>query len=777
MTLTAGTCLGVYQITGLIGVGGMGEVYRARDTRLNRDVAVKVLPEEFVGDRERLKRFEQEARAAAALSHPNVLVVHDVGVEGRIPYVVTELLDGETLRARLKNGKLMSSASAVAIVIQVASALFAAHSRGIVHRDLKPENIFLTRDGAVKILDFGLAKVSNAAGANRRDTSAVLTEVGMVLGTPGYMSPEQVRGVNIDGRTDIFALGAILYETLTGRRAFQGGSDADTLCAILEKDPAPIAESTSSGSGIFRIVARCLEKDPARRFQSAADLQFSLESYLGNVPAEAGEQTKKRRVSLALSAVIIAALAIGAYFYLASPPPRAINSVAVLPLTNVNADADTEYLSDGITDNIIDRLSRIPDFKVISHTAVFHYKGMEVDARDIGRALGVSAVLTGRVVKRNDALTINLELVDARDNSHVWGEQYDRELADFLTLQREIPADVSDSLRLRLNGDSKERLTRASTGDMEAYQLYLRGRYSWEKWTEDGSKRAIQFFSEAIKKDPNYALAYAGLADVYLIGGIPPDLSQRELHRRAREAATKALSLDPQLGEAHAALAEVLLYDDWDFSGAEREFKRALDLSPSFAEGHHLYSHLLSLLGRTDDSIVEAKKLLELDPISETPIGHLGWVYLYSRQYDEAIHWFLKDFQLYPDATSRIQLGDAYYEKGMLSEATEEYLKGFAQTGGTPDQIAALKSAFESSGIKGYLQKRIEQVKAGPPQEFFLATLYARLGEKDQAFEALEGAYAEHSDRLVHLKEELALDPLRSDPRFFALLRRVGLPQ
>lgn len=368
-----------------------------------------------------------------------------------------------------------------------------------------------------------------------------------------------------------------------------------------------------------------------------------------------------------------------------------------------------------------------------------------------------------------------------KDNSHIWGEKYDRKLSELLALQREIPLDVSEKLRLKLSGESKERLTRAHTGNAEAYQLYLKGRYSWEKWTPDGSKQAVGYFEEAIKRDPNYALAYAGLADAYVFGsGVGPEVPQKEAHRRAREAATKALSLDPQLGEAHAALAEVLLYDDWDFAGAERELKQAIELNPNYAEGHHEYSHLLLLLGRIDESFVESKKLLELDPVSETPIGHLGYHYLYARQYDEAIQQFQKDLQLYPDVVSHGQLAEAYYQKGMFSDAVEEYLKGLAQSGFTADKIAELRKASARSGIKGFYQTLLEQSKAGPQTEqdhVSIAELYARLGEKGRAFEWLEKAFAEHADGLVRLKEEVGFDNLRSDPRYADLLRRVGLPQ
>lgn len=460
-----------------------------------------------------------------------------------------------------------------------------------------------------------------------------------------------------------------------------------------------------------------------------------------------------------------------------------ISSIAVLPFSNASSDPDTDFISDGITDNIIERLSQLPNFKVMSHTAVFHYKGRTIDPRAIGNELGVEAVLTGRLMKRNDALIINLELVNAKDNSHIWGEQYDRKLSEFLALQREIPLDVSDKLRLKLSGDSKERLTHAHTDSAEAYQLYLKGRFAWEKWSLEGAKQAVAFFEEAIRKDPNYALAYAGLADAYMFGaGAGAGLPQKEAHRRAREAATKALSIDSQLGEARAALAEVLLHDDWDFAGAEREFKRAIELNPSYAEGYHQYSHLLLLLGRINESFILSTKFLELDPVSLAPSVHLAYHYLYARQYDEAIQQYQKDLQLYRDAPPVVhtRLGDAYYQKDMFREAVEEYLKTLTLEGFASDRIAALREAFDKGGIKAYLQKRVKQLNAAAqtePEYVIIAALHARLGEKDQSFEWLEKAYAAHSDELVRLKEEVGFDNLRSDPRYADLLRRIGLPQ
>ena len=789
-----GRQLGNYRILSRLGAGGMGEVYLAEDTRLDRKVAIKFLPPESTADEGAKRRLIREAKAAAKLDLPNICSIYEVAEAEGQTLIAMQYVEGETLAHRIKH-EPMEVREALAVAAQVADALAEAHARGIVHRDIKPENIVLTTRGQVKVLDFGLAKMApdQALMESEAETATLLTAPGMILGTVPYMSPEQLRGEQLDPRSDIFSFGALLYEMVTGRQAFAAESQASTLSAILTRDPPPLARYASDAPDeLQRIVRKCLEKDRGRRYQSARELVIDLgHLQTGSGPAWTGteriapEQHSKLR-RYALSTVLLLTLAVvGTVVYWLSTRSKTISSVAVLPFANLNADPDTEYLSDGITDNIIERLSQLPNLKVMSHSAVFHYKARETDAGTVGRELGVEAVLTGRLVKRNDALTINLELVDARDNSHIWGEQYDRKLSDLLAMQREIPLDVSDKLRLRLSRESKQRLTRAYTGDTEAYQLYLRGRYSWAKvFSREGSKQAVEYFEEAIKKDADYALAYAGLADAYIFGeGAGAWLTQKEAHRRAREAATKALSLDPQLGEAHFALADVVLYDDWDFAGAEREFKRAIELNPSFAEGHHEYSHLLSMLGRMDESLAESKKLLELDPVSESSILHLAYHYLYARHYDEAIreyHKFFQVFPLYPSATPHIRLADAYYQKGMFSEAVQENLKALAQRGSPAEKTAALREAFAKAGIKGYLQKRIEQLKAEPQTErdhTSIASLYARLGEKDQAFEWLEKAYSQHADGLVHLKEELGFDNLRSDPRYADLLRRVGLPQ
>jgi serine/threonine protein kinase/Tfp pilus assembly protein PilF len=827
-----GQTIGHHKIISRVGAGGMGEVYLAKDTRLDRKVALKMLPPGLAADRNRMQRFVQEAKAASALNHPNILTIYEIGEAEGQPFIVTEFIEGMTLRERLRSP--LEIEEALDIAIQISSALAAAHKVHIIHRDIKPENIMVRKDdGLVKVLDFGLAKMIQRRQPVDSAVDTVLianTGPGVVIGTVAYMSPEQARGETVDGRTDIWSLGVVLYEMFAGCSPFVAGTSNEIISAILSKAAAPPLSRYSHvvPERLEEIVEKALSKNRDERYQTSKDLlidlkrlkqSLELKASLARSAAsdEVGIQTSGANVSNAQTAppaaantqalssaeyivnqvkshkrwfvtasAVVLLIAIGILLYTwrlrdATASGPSINSIAVLPFTNANSDPDTEFLSDGITDNIIERLSQLPGLRVMSHTAVFHYKGRETDPRTIGTELGVEAVLTGRLTKRNDAVTINLELVNAKDNSHIWGEQYDRKLSDLLTVQREIPVDIAEKLRLRLSGESKARLEQVHTTDPDAYQLYLKGRYSWERWTEEGSKQAVDYFEEAIRKDPNYAEAYAGLSEAYVFGAGLAGMTQKEENRRGRLAATKALELDPMLGEAHVALAGVLLYEDWDFAGAEREFKHAIDLSPSYAEAHHMYSHLLLSLGRIDESLVESKKFLELDPVSQSPMGHLAYHYVCARTYDEAIRLYQKDLELYPnEVLGREQMGDAYYYKGMYAEAVEAYLKAASMGGFAPEVLAALKEAFAKGGIRGYTEKVIEIRKSRPQADFdptSIARGYARLGDKDQAFAWLEKAYADRSVGLLALKENPSYDSLRSDPRYADLLRRVGLPQ
>jgi TolB-like protein/Flp pilus assembly protein TadD len=789
MTLATGARLGPYEILSPLGAGGMGEVYRAKDPRLGRDVAIKVLPASFSADADRLRRFEQEAKAAGVLNHPNITAVYDIGQHEGAPYVVQELLEGETLRSSLAGGRLPPR-KAIDYALQIAHGLAAAHEKGIVHRDLKPENLFVTKDGRVKILDFGLAKLTHqeeGGQATNLPTASAGTEPGVVMGTLGYMSPEQVKGKPADARSDIFSFGAILYELLSGKRAFHGDSAAETMSAILREEPPDLSVTNQSISpGLERIVRHCLEKNPEQRFHSAHDLAFDLQA-LSDVstqaPAAAGLRAvaRPRARALVWAAGLTAALA-AAVLWL-RPGARTIDSLAVLPFVNAGGDPNAEYLSDGITESLINSVSQIPGIKVVSRTSAFHYKGKDVGARTVGRELGVRAVLTGRIVQRGDALSIRAELVDARDDTHLWGEQYDRKLSDILAVQEEITSDISGKLRQRLTGEEKKRLTRRYTENAEAYALYLKGRYHWNKRTGEDLQKGIGYFQQAIEKDPTYALAYAGLADSYVILYQYAGLPSKETFPKANAAAMKALEIDDTLAQAHAALALVHESFDWDFSAAEKAFRRATELDPKYPTAHHWYSLYLSFLGRHEQAIAEAERANELDPLSPIISNVRAYVSYHARQYDRAIEAAHKTLELDKNFTpALLTLGLALEQKKMYPEAIAEFEEAVRLSGRRIEAVAYLGHAYAVSGKREEAMRLIEELKGWSERGYDplanIALVHAGLGQNDEAMRWLEKAYEAHSAWLffLALKVDPRWDALRSDARFQDLLRRIGFP-
>ena len=784
MCVSKGTRLGSYEVLSALGSGGMGAVYLAWDTRLARNVAIKVLHDVDGAAGDANRRLLREARAAARLDHPNICAIYEVGEADGRAFIVMQLVEGETLEMRLQRGPI-GVPEALTLGGEIADALGDAHAQGIVHRDIKPANVMITRKGQAKVMDFGVAthtRERTGSGDTRTETALVDSAI---VGSLPYMSPEQLGGGPTDGRSDVFSLGVLLYEAVTGHRPFEGATASAMISAILTSEPRPMSGHRSGvPDGLEQFIERALAKYPDDRYQSVRDFGADLRRLLKDPHARPGPAPRRanrtRIIALAGAALIVAAAA-GASVYWLNGRGAPIRSMAVMPFANTAADPEMEYLADGITDQIIDHLSQLPDLKVMSHTAVFHYKGKDPSPVTVGRELGVEALLVGRLTTRANAMTIQLELVRAGDGSQIWGEQYDRPLSEIVALQREIPVAISARLRPAMQSESARRIGRADTANTEAYQLYLKGRNAWERFTPQGAKEAIAFYERAITVDPSYALAYSGIADAYTIGSGPAGVETREGYRRAREAATKALSLDSSLGEPHAAIAGVLLWVDWNFAESEKEYQRAIALNPNCAECYHEYSHLLLFLGRIDDSLRQSQKFLELDPVSHTPIEHLGYHYLRARKFDQAIAQYLEDRRLHPDAADLAhEVGDSYYFSGKYREAVDEYVKSDRINGTPAAELDARTKAFADGGIKGYLRKQIEQWTSAPQTDstrFSAALYFARLGDRDRTFELLERLFADHAPGAVFLKEDPSFDPVQADPRFNDLLRRVGLPQ
>jgi serine/threonine protein kinase/Flp pilus assembly protein TadD len=784
VTQPAGTRLGPYEILAPIGAGGMGEVYRARDVRLDREVAVKVLPDHLARDPDSLARFEREARAVAALAHPNILDIHDFGNESGIAYLVTELLEGESLRQRL-TGSPLPWRTAIEIGLAVADGLASAHSHGIVHRDLKPENVFLTFDGRVKILDFGLARLERGPSTETSPTVATPTRTGTVMGTAGYMSPEQARGGHADPRSDIFSLGCILYEMATGKRAFFAENAAETLVAILRDEPADPADLVPELPDHLRLVIlRCLSKYPDSRFESARDLAFALkvagsESARARTAPPAKPRPARLVVLLAGSAIVTALVVLGVSAWLHRGGP--IGSLAVLPFVNASRDPNADYLSSGITESVINSLLQLPQLRVIPNASVLAYKGGR-DPLEAGRAFNVRAVLTGQVTQIGDNLVVQAELTDVKRGSLMWGKRFQEKVADAFEVQERIAQEILKSLRLKLTGKEEQQVAKRYTQDAEAYRLYQWGRLYWNKRTPEGITKSIEFFERAIARDPAYSLAYAGLADslvlVAFYGALPP----KEILPKARAAAMRALEIDKDLAEAHALLADLKYLFDWDWAGSETQFRRAIELSPGYPTAHQWYANYLAVLGRPKEACAEILRAEELDPLNPVISMDVGFTCYYpSGEYEKAVEQYRKVLVLAPDfALARIYLALAHIRRNDLAQAVTELETVKRLEPGEPDPIALLGYAFAVNGRREEAKRALAELQALSKQRYVspfpIAWIYMGLGDEDRAFEWLEKAYEERAGRLVYLKVERAFDPLRSDPRFGDLVRRLNFP-
>ncbi len=837
MSLAPKTQLGRYEIRSLLGAGGMGEVYLAQDTSLNRRVALKVLPAEVASDADRMRRFKQEATSAASLNHPNIAHVYEIGQSNDLNFIAMEYVDGTTLRDKIHR-EHEDLSKLLRVLQHVAEGLAKAHDAGIIHRDLKPDNIMVTSDGHAKVLDFGLAKLveppTTTDSIPSGEEPTILQQhstPGLILGTMGYMSPEQAQGKtkSIDNRSDIFSFGCILFEAITGQRPFTGNDHIEVLNKLIREPAPPLAAlNPNAPADLQRIVRRCLAKDPNERYQNIKDVAIELkevrrelqesgiESTVPLISADGREASseaqtiiqsrrataesparassaefivnglKRHKTATIVGALLIligaAAAALGIRSYLhARNTEVAVESIAVIPFVYVDKDPGDEWISDGLTESIINNLTQLPNLKVIARSSVFRYKGQGMDPIVVGQKLGVRAVLTGRIIPRGDAMLISAELIDIRDNKQLWGEQYERRLADMLSVQREIAREITNNLRPTLSGVEQSRMNKQMTASSEAYELYLKGRFYWNKRTPSDLQKAISFFEEAVDKDPNYAMAYSGIADSYALLTAYTVEPPRQLMPKAKEAALKAIALDDNLAAAHASLGQITAYYDYDFATAEREYRRAIELNPNYAPAHQWLAEHLAAMKRNDEALDEIRRALELDPFSVIMNRIYADILVDGRKYDEAIRQYQKAIDLDPNfPTSHYFLGRAYEAKGMYDDAVKSYTRASELGTVFKDVLVKTNDVYKKSGWKAYVQFSLDQLVVNAPQRFpsfFIATFYAKLGRDDEALRWLERGYEERDFRMTLLSVAFEFDRLRSDPRFRELVRRMGLPE
>jgi serine/threonine-protein kinase len=821
--LANNTTLSHYRIVSPIGKGGMGEVFLAEDTRLDRKVALKILPPEFAEDKDRMSRFVREAKSASALNHPNIITIYEINEFENTHFIATEFIDGKTLNDYAKDNPL-SYKSVLEIAIQIASALDVAHSNGIVHRDIKPDNVMIRPDGFVKILDFGIAKLSEKQNTaiESEDATAIQqpsTSPGMIIGTANYMSPEQAKGQTVDERTDIFSYGVVLYEMIAGHLPFQGETAMEIISSIIKDEPR-IVENAAVPSEIERIIGKTLRKDRNERYQTIKDVLIDLKDVkqelefqdkleknvspnreepqtqilkavatVDESPQTATAENRNDSLTIkkssaskvlvgALIVVLISAIGFG-YWFFAGKTSKQIESIAVMPFVNESGNADVEYLSDGMTETLIKSLSQLPNLNVKARSSVFRYKGKDTDAKTIGRELNVQAVLNGRVVQRAEQLTLNLELIDAATENVIWTESYNRKQSDLVSLQSEIARDVSTKLKSKLSGADAAKVEKKYTENPEAYQLYLKGRYQWNKRTTESLKQAVEYFNQAIGKDPNYALAYSGLAESYTLFSNYSVAPPLEAMPKAKAAALRAIELDDSLSETHVALGIYYSLFAWNQSAAEREFRRAIELNPNYATAHQQFGiECLTAMKRFDEAIAESKRAEELDPLLPIIGADLGQILTRARRFDEAIAQLDKVIRLDQNFwVAYWYLGQAYHAKGQYAEAGAAYRKGLALSDNNLLIKALLIRSLVKTGERDEAVKLLGELQAESKSRFIsnslFAIAYGGLGEKDKAFAYLEKDIAERGSRPPQIAVSPVWDDLRDDPRFADLVRRV----
>jgi len=795
----------------------MGEVYLAEDLNLGRRVALKLLPAKFTQDPERVRRFEQEARTASTLSHPNILTIYEIGQvqteTGLVHFIAMEFVEGQTLRKRLF-ARRMKLDEAVEVAVQIASALVAAHGAGVTHRDIKPENIMLRDDGYVKVLDFGLAKLTESSFFRSFDPAVTQAESaddaladiyatvqleerqhtspGVILGTLSYMSPEQARGQKVDARTDIFSLGIVLFEMIAGRAPFDAATTGDMMVAILDRNPPPLARYAPNAPDEMEwIVTKALIKDRDDRYQLMKSLLTDLKRLQKRLQfasgfdrtGEVGYGDEVETAEYKRDTSRDSAGAVSLSGRLSSGSRRSpVNSLAVLPFFTSSSDPNAAYLAEGIPESLILNLSRLSELRVMAWSTVARFRGQELDALGIGRDLGVRAIFAGRMYQFADNLVIKTELVDVEDGSQIWGGQYQRKLDDLFTIEQEISREICEHLRLKLNEEERERLVKRYTENAEAYQAYLKGRFYWNQRNARGLKKAVESFEEAIKLDDGYALAYAGLADCYCLVSIYGAAPPKAAMSRAKTVAMKALQLDDGLAEAHTSLAAALAWFDWDWEASEREFKRAIELNPSYTVAHHWYgSVLLAAQKRFDEAIASEMRALELEPLSLVVNSNLGFICNHMNRYDEAIDHLQRTLEIDENFVyARFHLGLSYAHLGRHEESIAELQRAIEQAGGRGALIqSALGYAYAVAGKRDEALQVLAQLQTFPMNRdvspFYLAMIHAGLGDNEQAIRWLENAVEERYNWVIWLRTEPIFERLRGEERFIELVRRIEL--